>query len=235
MIKGIYYVSRNLELKTKNLEVVANNLANINTTGFKRELPFSELVSQYSNAPVKQLTDYTQGNLIETGNQLDFAISGDAFFAIEGKTGTEYTKNGRFRISDEGFLVNEQGYKVLGKNGEIDLSEFSTEELQKLNITKKGEIRVGDRLIDQLQISQINDPSLLNRKEGLNFFSPDNTFKDADIDRYDIQQGYLEESNTNPIIEMQSMIEINKDYEAGQKMMNFLDSSLERANEIGKV
>ncbi|MGE5682175.1 MAG: flagellar hook-basal body protein [Bacillota bacterium] len=235
MIKGIYFVSRALESRYKNMEIVSNNLANINTTGFKRELPFSELVSRYQDAPVKQITDFTQGNLLQTSNPLDLAVSGDAFFAVQSDKGVEYTKNGRFRVSDEGFLVNEQGYKVLGKKGEIDLSDFSMEQIETIGISKKGEIKIGDRVVDELQISKIDDPSLLNRKEGLNFFSPDNSFVDAQEGEFEIQQGYLEESNTNAILEMQSMIELNKDYETGQRMMNFLDTSLEKANEIGKT
>lgn len=235
MIKGIFYVSRNLESKFKNIEIVSNNLANINTTGYKRELPFSELVARYKNSNMKQLTDFNQGSLLQTSNQLDLAITGDAFFQVQGEHGVEYTKNGRFRISEEGFLINEQGYKVMGQKGEINLSEFSSEQLQNLGVTKKGEVKIGDIVLDELQISKLDDPSLINRKDGLNFTGPENTFTDADPEEYEIQQGFLEESNTNPILEMNSMIDINKDYETGQKMMNFLDASLEKANEIGRI
>ncbi|MEI7812261.1 MAG: flagellar hook basal-body protein [Ignavibacteria bacterium] len=235
MIKGIYYISRTLESKFKNIEIVSNNLANISTTGFKRELPFAELVARYSNQSIKQLTDYSQGNLLQTSNQLDLAINGKGFFAVQGKNGTEYTRNGRFKISEEGYLVNEQGNKVLGKKGEINLREFSSDQLQLLGISKKGEIKVGTSVVDELQISTVHDPSMLERKGGLNFDSTEESFHDANTEEFEIQQGWLEESNSNAITEMHSMIDINKDYETGQKMMNSLDTSLEKANEIGRV
>ncbi|MGE5399259.1 MAG: flagellar hook-basal body protein [Ignavibacteriales bacterium] len=235
MIKGIYFISQNLGYKQKNMEVVANNLANINTTGFKRELPFAEIMSRIADAPVKHLTDFSQGNLLLTSNPLDLAVSGEAYFTLKNdKGGVEYSRNGRFRISDEGFLVNEQGLKVLGRKGEIDLSDYSLDQQQNISVSKSGEIKIGDNVVDELQISRLDDPAMLQRKEGLNFTEVDGPAKDAEPESYEIQQGYLEESNTNAIIEMQSMIDLNKDFESAQKMMNFLDESLAKATEIGR-
>ncbi|MGE5432470.1 MAG: flagellar hook-basal body protein [Syntrophomonadaceae bacterium] len=236
MIKGMYYISQNLGYKDRNMQIVANNLANINTSGFKREMPFVEIMSRIADAPVKQLTDYTQGNLNQTSNALDMAISGDGYFSVKNENGNaEYTRNGRFRISDEGFLVNEEGQKVMGKRGEIDLSEFTFDQQQDISVTKSGEIKVGETVVDELLITKLGDPSKMQRQNGLNFLDTEGNAPEAEEGTYEIHQGYLEESNTNAILEMQSMIELGKEFETAQKMMNYLDESLGKATEIGKV
>lgn len=236
MIKGMYFISQNLGYKDKNMQIVANNLANINTTGFKRELPFVEIMSRIADAPVKQLTDYTQGNLNQTSNPLDMAISGDGYFTLKDDKGNlEYTRNGRFRISDEGFLVNEEGQKVMGRRGEIDLSEYSFDQQKNISVSKNGEIKVGETVADELLISKLDDPSKMQRQNGLNFMDTEGSAPEAEAGTFQIQQGYLEESNTNAILEMQSMIDLGKEFETAQKMMNYLDESLGKAVEIGKV
>jgi len=236
MIKGIYFMSQNMHSKVNNIEIVANNLANINTTGFKRELPFSEIMERYKNSPVKQVTDFSQGTLLFTSNPLDLALSGKGNFVLQNEKGEqEFTRNGRLRISEEGFLVNEQGYKVIGKKGTIDFLDFQTRKDKSISISKNGEIKVGDTIIDDLKIVDLDNMDGLERKEGLNFETVNGNFKELNEGEFEIQQGYLEESNVNPVLEMQAMIDINKDFEASQKMINFLDISLEKANEIGKV
>lgn len=236
MIKGIYYVSRNMHTKVNNIEIVANNLANINTTGYKRELPFSEIMARYNDTPIKQITDFSQGTLLFTSNPLDLAISGKGNFTLQNDKGQlEFTRNGRFRISEEGFLVNEQGFKVMGKKGTIDFLDFKLDKDKSINISKNGEIKIGDAVIDELKIVDLENMMGLDRKEGLNFITTDDNHKELEEGNFELQQGYLEESNVNPVLEMQAMIDINKEFEASQKMVNFLDISLEKANEIGKV
>lgn len=237
MVKGIYVVAQNMVAKEKNLEMVASNLANINTTGYKRELPFSEIIALYQQEPVKNLTDFSQGTLSQTYNPLDLGITGNGSFAVKTENGIEYTRNGRFRVSDEGFLVNEQGYKVLGRKGEIDFMQTELNKDQTITISESGEIRMGDQVIDKLYIAKFDNNISLLRKEGLNFSSPDGGFdlEEAPEDGYSVRQGYLEESNVNPLIEMQAMISIQKEFESSQKVINTLDRSLEKANEAGRV
>lgn len=236
MIKGIYFMSGNMHTKVNNIEIVANNLANINSTGFKRELPFSEIIARFSGAGIKQMTDFAQGTLLFTSNPLDLALSGKGNFVVKNDDGElEYTRNGRFRINEEGFLVNEQGYKVMGKKGEIDFLDYKLSKEDSIKISKNGEIRVGDAVIDDLKVVDLDNMSGIERRDGLNFSSTSGDITELQEGDFEIQQGYLEESNVNPVLEMQAMIDINKDFEASQKMVNFLDISLEKANEIGKV
>lgn len=236
MIKGIYDVSKNLGAKGRNMEIVANNVANINTTGYKRELPFSEVMSRFDVAPIKQLTDQSQGNLLYTANPLDLSISGQGYFTLKNANGQiEYSRNGRFKISEEGFLENEEGFRVMGKKGEIDFNDFTLDKSQTISVGRNGEIKIGDNIIDDLQIAVAPNPYAMERKKGLNFVPDEGVLPDALEDSFEIQQGYLEESNSNPVIEMQAMIDISREFESAQKMMNYLDQSLEQATQIGKV
>ncbi len=235
MIKGLYASSQNMHAKVKNMEVVANNLANINTTGYKRQLAFSEIMDRFADKDVKQLTDFSDGSFLNTGNPLDFALSGDAFFAIKSKDGIEYSRNGKFQISEEGYLVNEQGNKVLGKNGEIDLAELKFNKEASLNVSKSGEVRIGEMVIDELLIVKNDETKNLARKDGGNFISLNGTLIAANEEEYSVNQGFIEEANVNPMLEMQQMITVNKEFESAQKIISSIDQSLERGNEIGKV
>jgi flagellar basal-body rod protein FlgG len=235
MIKGIYLAGRSLDGKMKSMEVIANNLANLNTTGFKREVPFSEIISQTGQIQMRQVTDYQLGISAATGNPLDLYLNGKSFFALQTENGIELTRNGKFKISDDGFLVNEQGFKVLGRNGQINLNETMLSKEKALLISKIGELKVGDIPIDTLLVIKLDLNKNIERMDGANFIYPDGEYEQALTNEYEVIQGYLEESNINPITEMEAMIHTNSDYEAAAKMVHILDESLGKANEIGKV
>ena len=232
MIKGIFQSAKSLQACNKNMEKVANNLANINTTGYKREGMFSEILSS-TGPKIRSVVDTSQGELFTTSNPLDMAINGEGLFVLQSENGYEFTRNGSFRISDEGFLVNEEGKKVIGKNGEIDLSSFLNGEDAKISVSKNGEIQVNDTPVSELLVVKIDD--FEKRKTGLNFNATENIMDFVQQDKYEILQGYLEESNVNPILEMENMINISKDYESAYKMITYLDGTLEKANELGKL
>jgi len=235
MIKGIYTAARGLNSRMKNLEIVANNLANINTTGYKREVPFSEIINKFGKVDIQKATDYQQGNLVETSNPLDMAINGDGFFVVQGANGPELTRDGRFNISDEGYLVNQQGDKVIGRNGAISINNLTLDKSKKLTISTSGEIKYGNDVIDNLLIGKMNNPGDSERTGGVNFSTENDGFQVASPDSYSIKQGSLEESNINPIKEMQAMIQLNSEYTSASKVINYLDQSLDEANQIGKV
>jgi flagellar basal-body rod protein FlgG len=235
MLNSLYLIGSNLNYKQKNIEVVSNNLANINATGYKREVPFSELMDRMNGEQVEHLTDYNDGVLSQTSNPLDLAVTGDAFFTIKTKNGTELTRRGKFKVSDEGFIEDENGDKVLGKKGEINILSFTDEKDPAITITKGGQISVGDTYVDDLLMSKMTDQNLVDRQQGLNFGVGNSNFVAADDGNYQINQGYVEESNVNPVSEMQAMIEISKQFETSQKIENYLDESLGKANEIGRA
>ncbi len=236
MIKGIYTAGRSLDHRTKNIDIIANNLANINTTGYKREVPFSELVNNYGDAAIRKITSHQQGEVIQTSNPLDLAISGKGFFAVKNDEGSlELTRDGRFRIAEDGFLVDGTGKKVVGKNGEISLDETLRSKNSIILITKAGEIKIGDMIVDTLLVLNVDEAGQLVRSSGSNFLTEGVDYYPATEDNYAISQGYLEESNTNPIVEMEAMIQLNKEYEAAQKIIAALDQSLDNANDIAKI
>lgn len=235
MVKGIYTAARGLNSRMKNLEVVANNLANLNTTGFKREIPFSEIINQYGKVEISKATDYKQGNLVETSNPLDLAISGDGFFVVQTGQGPQLTRNGKFSLSDEGFIVTQDGNKVLGSDGAININKLTIDKDKQLTISQNGVIKYGKDILGSLLIGKMNNPEQSDRTSGVNFSTDNDGFQIAPAGDYEVKQGYLEESNINPIQEMEAMIRLNSEYDSAHKIINYLDQSLDEANQIGKV
>ncbi len=235
MIKGIFLAGRSLDSKFKNIEVIGNNLANVNSTGFKKALPFSEIISGLNKEAISQATDYRQGDLTATSSPLDLAINGNAFFAVQTPSGIEFTRNGRFTISEEGNLVNEQGYNVLGEKGPININSALLENDPGISISKSGEIKAGGIILDNLLLAKHDSAGKMIRQDGTNFSASDDGFLHAVNEEFEIQQGYIEDSNVNPVEEMTNMIKIHNEYDSASKMVNFLDQSLEKAVEIGKV
>jgi len=235
MIKGIYTAARALNSRMKNLDIVANNLANVNTTGYKREIPFSEVIDQYGNAQIRQTSDFKAGDLAQTSNLLDLAIVGNGYFVLQTENGMQLTRNGKLSISNDGFLVNEQGYKVMGRNGAININNLQLDKQKEISVSNSGEIKFGDQTVDNLLIAEPEDPQESERISGENFAPGAGGYSVASESGYQVRQGYLEESNVNPIKEMQDMILLNNQYDSAHKMINYLDKSLDEANQIGKV
>lgn len=235
MIKGIYDAARTMVSRQKNIEITANNLANINTTAFKRSIPFSEVISREDGVKEIQITDFSEGAFTETGNPLDLAVSERSFFMVDTERGIELTNNGKFKISEDGFLIDDNGYYVVTKKGRVNVLDSVMENNRNLKINKNGEIQIGDTVIDQLMIAKIDDQSKLMRSGEQRFYLPDGSYSIATDDSYQVFQGYLEESNVNPIVEMQNLISINKDYEAAQKMVTSLDNVMGKAREVGRL
>jgi flagellar basal-body rod protein FlgG len=221
--------------KIKNIQIVANNLANLNTTGFKRGLAFSEVFEEESTNVQRKLTDFTEGVFEETNNPLHAAISGDAFFTVKAPEGEHLTKSGDFIIDREGFLTTREGFRVLGQNGEINLQEELIDNKGSLKITKHGEIKSNDIIISKLKISRVNDQSKLLKTEGQRFFNEEKIYEIANDSDFEIHHGYLESSNTNAVLEMQQMIQLQKDYEAAHKMITSIDSTLSQESDLGKI
>lgn len=235
MIKGIYNAARSLDARTKNMEIIANNIANLNTVGFKKEIPFSQIIYEIGESKIRQITDLSQGEFITTTNPLDLAISGSGFFVINTQNGLELSRNGKFKISEGGFLVNDQGHKVMGRNGEINFSSSMLSQNNTISVGKNGDIKYGEDSVDGLLIMKASSQEGEIMKSASNFLFDENNLEIVPDSEYQVFQGFLEESNVNPILEMEAMINLSKDYEATYKMITYLDQSLEKANEIGKV
>lgn len=237
MIKGLEAASNSLTLNEKKIGSIVNNLANLNSTGYKRELPFEQLLMKNGEVQVRNsILDFTQGDLIQTDNPLDIAINGDGFFVVSNQDGEmQFTKNGNFDISDDGYVVDSLGNKLMGEGGDIQLMEDFWQKDRTISVSKNGEIYIGKNYLDKLKIVKIEDKDKLIRCGNNNYKLNDGYFDQAEEGEYKVAQGYLENSNVNPIIEMEEMIRISKEYESGQKMIQYLDEIMARANEIGSI
>jgi flagellar basal-body rod protein FlgF len=211
----------------RRMDVAANNLANVSTTGFKADSLLSEL---YSAAPARTterprdirfvrdvglMRDLSQGSLRFTGAPLDLAIEGDGFFAVQGPDGaTRYTREGALQMDGAGRIVTAEGYAVLGQGGAPVQIETRGE---RPSIAADGAIRIGENTIGQIGVFSFTDPEAL-KKIGDNLYEPDGQ---ATIPfTGEIVQGALEGSNVRPVIELTRLIEISRAYDSAARFMS---------------
>ncbi len=241
MIRGLYRAASGMLPQYLQEEIAANNLANVNTTGFKKDvvhfrqlLDSQILVAALSGQPgdvnaEEVITNFEQGELRRTDNPLDVALDGPGFFVVLTPNGERLTRNGNFMMNAEGELVTADGYAVQGEGGPIQLFPGDVE------IRPDGTIYQNGVEVDHLKIVDLPRPYPL-QKEGHNLFRlirqiPDfNEAKDVQV-----RQGFLEESNVNPITEMIRLISISKAFQAGQRAIHAQDRTLDRAvNTVGR-
>jgi len=241
MLKGIYKTAAGMLPQLARIDAVANNLANSRTSGFKREVVFAqelgkaqqkqgEVAADWQSQQVNLLTDYTQGALEQTGNSLDLAIDGDAFFVVSTPDGEMYTRNGSFTLSSEGQLVTKDGYAVLAENGEItvDGDEFT--------VSRSGEMMLDQKPLGTLQLVKFERPFPLVRTQSGLFGTLPGAPGPQSADDFALHQGMIESSNVELVTEMVQMMESYRNFEAGQRMIQIQDESLDKAiNRLGSV
>lgn len=249
MIRGLYTSASGMLAESTRNDVTANNLANINTTGYKKDVTvfksFPEVLIQRINDQKKTdpqpkvtigtlgtgamvdeiITSHEQGSFRETSNLFDLAIEGEGYFTVQNERGNFYTRNGAFTIDGQGFLVNSQGDYVLGQAGPITIGNSSD-----IVIDGAGQIFVDGQQIAALQIVPIADKAALT-KVGDSLF----TGGQAGGTVGQVRQKLLEASNVNPVHEMVNMITISRAYEANQKIITAIDQTLGQAIEVGSI
>lgn len=215
--------------------VVSNNLANQNTIGYKKDISFLDVLNEKSksNQTLEVATNYDQGVMRKTDNPLDVALSGNGFFTVETDYGEAYTRDGHFRLDEQGVLKNSAGMPVLGEGGWIVLnSDFSKP--HDISITESGEIFVDGEMADRLRISEFESTAELE-KIGSNMFRATDRALEIESVNPMVHQGVLENSNVNPIEEMMSLIEIQRQFESSQKMVRGLDDIYRNAvSQVGR-
>lgn len=247
MIKGIYTIGAGLTPRVLKMDVIGNNLANMNTVGFKKDRAFIEILNEQkmmieSRKPENQAlgvverTDYTEGSFQQTGNSLDLAIRGNGFFAIETPRGIRYTRNGSFTLSLDGTVVTKDGYPVLGTEGRIQLPDLQRLTAGDIQINEAGEIMIDKKPVGKLQIVTFDDMTVLKKEGNTNFMTDDDSkVHPAPEGEYIIHQGFLEESNVEGIEEMVVMVELSRQFESGQKAVQAQDETIERLLDLGRV
>jgi flagellar basal-body rod protein FlgG len=192
---------------------ISNNLANINTTGFKRDMiTFDEVLNE-----VRSTSDFSPGPGRHTGNPLDVTISGAGFFKIQTAEGIRYTRDGSFRLDGNGNMVTQQGDKVLGQNGTITVQDGH------VTIDEDGNVLVDNETVDKMLVADFQNRELL-KKEGHSYYTYEGEEAEITLPKnVGIRHGYLEQSNVNPTEEMIQMMEAFRAYESVQKAIQSMD------------
>jgi flagellar basal-body rod protein FlgG len=195
-------------------DAVSNNLANVNSNGFKQDTLSFEMALTMKN---KTAIDFSPGPVVHTGNPLDIALDGSGFFKVQTKAGIRYSRDGALGINNEGVLVNKSGDAVLGQNGPVRLNGGE------ISIGPDGQISENGAPGEKLMIADFRDIKLL-RKEGRSYFVYGG--KDQDVipaGKVSLRQNYIEKSNVNPTEEMIKMIESFRAFESVQKAIQNMD------------
>lgn len=250
MLRGIYTATTGMIQQSRRLDTIANNLANINTTGYKKDKVINrafedELLLRTGRGQVPSsrgigyinhgvyadeiVTSFDQGNLDQTYKSTDAAILGQGFFTILTDDGVRYTRDGSFSIDSFGRLVTAEGWPVLGEQGEIYLHGDDYVVDAHGNITRDG------MYIDTLLVVDFDNKETLRKIE-------DNYYVNIDENNQPIQftgeirQGFLEGSNVQPIKEIADMMVATRTYETNQRIIKMMDDTLGKAvNEVGRI
>ena len=258
MVTGIDAAASGMMAQQLNIDVISNNLANVNTAGFKQFIPvfknISDVVLKEKNNQDNQNTDKTigilsagsvldstildlqQGALKKTDNKLDFALNGNGFFAVGTQNGDCYTRNGSFSVDDKGTLITKDGNPVLNQSGSSIKIDVAKTGIDKLNVTEDGTIFLGKQEIDKLKIVSFDKPEDLTSL-GSSLYKPANSnvtpteAKDCKVD-----QGFTEGSNSNVIETMINTISATRTYETLSKVVKTTEMTLDKAvNDVGRV
>ncbi|MBN9647281.1 flagellar hook-basal body complex protein [Terrisporobacter glycolicus] len=256
MLRGLYTsVSSMLTLQSRQ-GIITNNLANINTTGYKQETllgkSFDEVMlsnnDNYKNGKAnKQIlgnmsfgvriddtfTNYSQGTNVSTENNMDFAIEGNGFFEVmDNQNNRYYTRNGDFSVDAQGYLITSSGHYVLGVNNTTGATERINVGNNTMSVTSDNAININGQERYRFRVVDFqNYDNLQNTGNGVyTGTNPNNATN------FNVKQGYLESSNVDSINSAALLMETVKEFEANQKVVQAMDSILYKiANEVGRV
>lgn len=243
------------------MNFIANNLANVNTHGYKRHtLAFKDTMASYAHDEIREplmnvrskplfpepknmarpriavsKIDFSQGSMEFTGNALDLCISGEnAFFRVATPNGDFLTRSGHFVLSSDGTVMSPDGFPLQGVGGNIVIPPGARD----ISIGGDGQVAVDGGVINQVALISVDNPQNLE-KLGHNLYKPrenvDVAEGDAYLDGARVEQGFVEKANVEVVSEMVQMIEVQRQFEAYQKVMQTSDTLDRTANEkVGK-
>jgi flagellar basal-body rod protein FlgF len=238
MIKGIYTSSSAMRAGVLRQDMTANNLANANTTGYKRDRLFvQDLIAAGNNgasndtAPVtaSRWTEFTPGAFNPTGSSFDLALQGKGFFVVSDGNSEYYTRNGHFERNSAGQLVDSLGRTVMGEGGAITVPQGL------MTVSAQGAISVNGLPVDKLRVTDFDDPQTLLKAAGSSF-TKSATSTEIAVDSPTVRQGFLETSNVETVKEMVEMIATARNYEINAKILTAQDDTLRfTVGEVGRV
>jgi flagellar basal-body rod protein FlgF/flagellar basal-body rod protein FlgG len=235
MDSGFYAACTALVSKTQALEAVANNLANVNTTGFRAQRnQFSSVLANASvtgSSPLNLAVnnygvlggtrlDLTQGSLQKTGNDLDVALDGSGFFTVQTAAGLMYTRNGNFQVAANGQLVTPAGDPVMGEKGAINVSGG------KVLIGSDGTLSVNGAMAGRLKVVDFASTTQLASVGNTYYSAPEGS--EIPAKQLSIQQGVIEASNVNPVSSAVELINVQRQAEMMERALSFFNSDLDK-------
>jgi flagellar basal-body rod protein FlgF len=241
---GFYAACAGMKTQAEALELVANNLANMYTSGYRGQQatfrsilasaraesldPLNQAINNFNLLGGRRL-DLSAGNLEHTGNPLDLAIEGDGFFAVQTRTGTLYTRNGAFQISRQGQLATAEGDLVLGEQGPVSLPAGN------VSISPDGTLSVNGAVAGKLRMVEFADSAALTAAGKSYYSASENAGRLAA--RASVRQGMIESSNVNPMMAVVSLISIQRHAEMLQRALSMFHSEMNRiaADELPRV
>jgi flagellar basal-body rod protein FlgF len=228
---GIYAACSGLRAQVDALDLLANNLANLNTAGFKEELAYFSPMNQAAEASANAgdigasinsliktqgAINTANGSLSQTNRDLDVAIEGNGFLVVETPRGIRYTRNGSLMRNAKGVLVASEGSPILGASGRpITLGPGA------ININEEGAVTVDGKEIDRMKIVSFDDLTKISR-EGNSLLLLQNGRDQEKVSSAKIRCGYLEQSNVNAVSSVVRMVQIMRQFEAIQKTVNLV-------------
>jgi len=251
MIRGLYISGTGMLAQRSKMDVITNNISNVDTLGYKQDVllsrSFEDMLLDRMNDPsvvnarteVGNLapgihidaihTQFAQGTPEQTELSTDLCIVGDGFFVVNTDDGERYTRAGNFTLDNDGHLLDANGYRVQGVNGDIQLNS------DRFLVTENGQIFDLDTNAEvaQLRIVEFEDPDENLLKEGDNLYSGEGA---QDAANSAVLQGYIETSNVVIAREMVDMIVTSRAYESNQQAVRMIDQTLDKAvNTIARV
>ncbi len=231
MDRAVFVALSGAVTQEKRLQILTENLANINTPGFKkREVIFEDAMVEVGGPRIfsvarSSVINMSQGFNKRTERSLDVALEGKGFFEVETPFGTRYTRNGTFMVGKGGTLATNEGYTVASSGGTINLTGTN------VSIDAEGNVSDADAIVGKIKIVDFEDPGLLKR-EGNYYSVPGPWVKEkAASEMTQIVQGYLEVANVNAVRSMTAMIEASRAYETHSKMIQTIDDMTRKSIE----
>lgn len=216
----------------RQMDVLANNLANMNTPAFKAErLVFTEMLEQSAASGIDEMgpmsfvqpygtyMDFSEGSLTPTGNPLDLAISGEGFFSVQTADGTGYTRSGRLALDSTGTMVTSSGLPVLATGG----GPINVGGANQISVASDGTVSTEDGIVARLAVVDFEDSQSLER--GANGIYSAGDAVANPVASPHVVQGMVEESNVSPILEMTRLIDVSRSY---QRMTQMIESEHQR-------
>lgn len=228
---GFEHAAAALRYWTRRQEVVANNLANVETDGFKGEQAFAQLLAGATGPVAGTATDLRTGTITQTGQALDIALQSDGFFVVKTPTGEKLSRGGTLALNGEGHLVDTRGNALLGEDGSHPIA--IPVHTAKIEIDAGGEVRADSRVVGRLRVVRPAQGATLEHA-GDTLFVATATTRVSNDERL-IRQGAREGSNVQPLDAMVDMINIQRATGGVQKALSTLDAARGIAvSELGK-